>query len=68
MPSKFYFDRSVFRATRADDPELQRNDYASLTPEERLEIAYFLNAQAYNFPLDECPRMDKQFFKLKTRK
>lgn len=33
--------------------------WTSKTRKERLEAAYYLNSVAYNFPIDDPPRMDK---------
>jgi len=46
-------------AKEADD---QQRDYSKKTIEERLEIAYYLASIAYNFDINNPPRMDKTIF------
>jgi hypothetical protein len=41
--------------------------YRSLTWQERLRIANYLNSIAYNYPENEPPRMDKTAFRIRKR-
>jgi hypothetical protein len=41
--------------------------YKSLTWQERLRIANYLNSIAYNYPENEPPRMDKTVFRIRHR-
>ena len=46
----FRLDRAAFRMGKADGAWLQENEYARLSPHERLRISRYLIAAAYDFP------------------
>lgn len=60
---KFRLDRSAFKGQTAEEAANHAPYYAKLTWQERLAIAAYLNSIAYNYPLDNPPRMDKTKFK-----
>ncbi len=62
MNNKFKLDRSSFKAMTAKEADDQQRDYSKKTIEERLEIAYYLASIAYNFDINNPPRMDKTIF------
>jgi len=62
MNNKFKLDRSVFKAMTVKEADDQQRDYSKKTIEERLEIAYYLTSIAYNFDINNPPRMDKTIF------
>ncbi|MBL0237575.1 MAG: hypothetical protein IPQ02_13435 [Saprospiraceae bacterium] len=62
MNNKFKLDRLVFKAMTAKEADDQQRDYSKKTIEERLEIAYYLTSIAYNFDINNPPRMDKTIF------
>ena len=66
--SSYRLDRKAFKAQTAE--EASKSDaayYKTLTWQERLHIANYLNSIAYNYPEDEPPRMDKTVFKIRSR-
>ncbi len=63
---KFRLDRTAFKAQSAQDTANHAAYYARLTWQERLKIAAYLNSIAYNYPLNNPPRMDKTKFKAGT--
>ncbi len=67
MDTRFRLDKSAFRMGKANDEWLQKNEYAALTPYERLRIAGYLIAAAYNFPEGEWPAMDKTLYSRRKR-
>lgn len=62
MNNKFILDRSAFKAMTAKEADDQQRDSSIKTSEERLEIAYCLTSKAYNFDINNPPRMDKTIF------
>ena len=67
MHIPFRLDKTAFRMGKASEEWLQKNEYAALTPHERLRIAGYLIAAAYNFPEGEWPPMDKTIFSSRKR-
>jgi hypothetical protein len=67
--SSYRLDRTAFKAQTAE--EASKSDaayYKTLTPQERLRIAEYLNSIAYNYPENDPPRMDKTVFEARARK
>lgn len=62
MNNKFKLDRTVFKAMTAKEADDQQRNSSKKTIEDRLEIAYYLNSIAYNFDINNPPRMDKTIF------
>jgi hypothetical protein len=67
MPSE-KFDRTTFRHQTAKEASHQLKYWQKKSYEERLETANYLNSVAYNFEINNPPKMDKSFFKIKSRK
>jgi len=65
---KFALDRTAFKAQTAEEASNHAAYYKTLTWQERLRIANYLNSIAYNYPENEPPRMDKTAFKIRKRK
>ena len=64
----YRLDRTAFKAQTAEEATKSEAEYySSLTWQERLRIANYLNSIAYNYPENEPPRMDKTAFKIKSR-
>ena len=61
--SEFRLDRTAFKAQTAAEAADHREYYQNPTVKERLRIAHNLNSIAFNFPIDNPPRMDKTKFK-----
>lgn len=61
-------DRTAFKAhtaTKADKSDVAVNK--NMTWQERLRIANYLNSVTYNYPESDPPKMDKTFFRIKSR-
>ena len=66
MQHNFRLDRTQFSKISFKEADKEISDYKANTPKERLEIASRLIAIAYNFPIDNPPRMDKNFFEARS--
>jgi hypothetical protein len=64
--SEFRLDRSAFRAQTAEQAANHTSYYQQITWQERLEIAAYLTSVAYNYDINNPPRMDKSRFQAKT--
>jgi hypothetical protein len=61
-------DRTAFKAQTAEAAtKSQAEYYRSLTWQERLRIANYLNSVAYNYPENDPPKMDKTAFSMRGR-
>ncbi|MBD1393962.1 hypothetical protein [Mucilaginibacter glaciei] len=65
--SNFRLDRTAFKAQTAKEASNHAAYYKSLTWQERLKIANYLNSIAFNYPENEPPRMDKTAFSIRRR-
>jgi hypothetical protein len=67
--SEYRLDRTAFKAHTADEAtKAQAAYYKTLTWQERLRIANYLNSVAYNYPENSPPRLDKTVFSVRSRK
>lgn len=64
--SLFKLDRTAFKAHTHRDAANHIKFYKKLTWQERLKIAAYLNSVAYNFDLNNPPRMDRTKFSVKS--
>jgi hypothetical protein len=61
-------DLSTFDARAAIEVEKnQKGYYRTLTWQERMIVANYLNSIKYNYPENEPPRMDKTAFSMRSR-
>ncbi|MBK9330034.1 MAG: hypothetical protein IPM95_12195 [Sphingobacteriales bacterium] len=58
----FKLDRNSFAKQSFKDAADYARHHKNMTVNERLALAYYLNAAAYNFDINHPPRMDKTFF------
>lgn len=66
--SSYLLDRTAFKAQTAEEASKSHAAYyKTLTWQERLRIANYLNSIAYDYPENEPPRMDKTAFKMRSR-
>lgn len=65
--SLFRLDRTAFSAQTADEAADHSQYYKILDWKERLAISAYLNSIAYNYPLDNPPRMDKTKFRARNQ-
>ena len=64
----YRLDRTAFKAQTFEEAETSHAAYyKTLTWQERLRIAAYLNSIAWNYPLDNPPKMDKTKFKARQR-
>ena len=67
--SEYRLDRTAFKIQTVDEAvKNQAAYYRSLTWQERMRIANYLNSIAYNYPENDPPRMDKTYFTVRSRK
>lgn len=57
-------DRTLFSMTKSKNQKLESSSYSQLNVYERLNITAYLNASAFNFPINEPPKIDKSIFKM----
>jgi hypothetical protein len=58
----YRLDRTAFKAQTATDAANHKQYYQSLTWQERLKIANYLNSIAFNYPENEPPKLDRTKF------
>ncbi|MFN9803144.1 MAG: hypothetical protein ACK54Y_04905 [Bacteroidota bacterium] len=63
---KFRLDRTAFKAQTLKEAAQHSDYYKKLTWQERLQIADYLNSVAYNYDLNNPPKMDKTKFSVKS--
>jgi hypothetical protein len=63
---EFRLDRTAFRAVTFEEAEQTQAYWLTKTPAERFRAAMYLNSIAYNFDINNPPKMDKTVFS--TRK
>ncbi|MFC4212187.1 hypothetical protein ACFOWA_13395 [Pedobacter lithocola] len=64
----YRLDRTAFKGQTAEEASKSHAEYyRTLTSQERLRIANYLNSIAYNFPEENPPRMDKTKFGVRAR-
>ena len=56
-------DRSVFSTSKISDSKKESDNYLNQTEAERYLAFAYLQSVAYNFPINQYPKMDKTFFK-----
>lgn len=64
--SEYRLDRSAFKAQTAEQAANHSRYYRQLSWQKRLEIAAYLNSVAYNYDINNPPRMDRSKFEAKT--
>lgn len=63
----FRMDRTAFKAQTAAEASNHAPYYREMSWKERLHVAIYLNSIAFNFSLDNPPKMDKTKFKAVSR-
>jgi hypothetical protein len=64
----YKLDRSVFKKQSFEEAANHGYTHRNLSVIDRLKISYYLNANAYNFDINNPPKMDKTVFKIQNRK
>ena len=66
--SEYRLDRTAFKAQTAEEAVKSQADYyRTLTWQERLRMANYLNSVAYNYPEDTPPKLDRTVFRVRGR-
>ena len=67
--SNYKLDRTAFKTQTVEEASRSHVEfYKTLTWQERVRIANYLNSVAYNYPENEPPKMDKTAFHIRSRK
>ena len=61
-------DRTAFKHQTLEEAGHNLDYWKKQSYEKRLEAANYLNSVAYNFDINNPPRMDKTYFKIRKRK
>jgi len=65
MKDKFRFDKTAFWAGKHEDNEKRiKNFWLVQSASDRLNAACYLNSVAYNYSIDNPPRVDRTFFSM----
>jgi len=64
--NEYRLDRTAFKAMTAQEADDYQRNYHNYTFLKRLEIALYLTSIAYNFDIDNPPKMDKNLFTSET--
>ena len=65
--SEYRLDRSAFKAQTVKEASNHAAYYKTLTWQERMRIANYLNSIAFNYPEDNPPKMDRTAFSFRAR-
>jgi hypothetical protein len=60
--SKYRLDKTAFQAMTFEEADNYQRDYRNYSVIQRLEIALYLTSIAYNFDINNPPKMDKTVF------
>jgi hypothetical protein len=63
----FRLDKNYFWEGKLEDKPSDAAYYGTLTMEQRLKIAFYLNSVAYNFDINNPPKMNKSVFTIRKR-
>ncbi|MFA6246202.1 MAG: hypothetical protein WC615_04630 [Mucilaginibacter sp.] len=64
--SDYRLDRNAFKAQTAKEAADHDVYYDKLSLKERLSVVNYLNSVAYNYPVNEPPRMDRTAFSMRS--
>lgn len=66
--NSFKLDRTAFKGQTLREAANHTEYYKKLTWQERLKVTAYLNSVAYNFDMNNPPRMDRTKFSTKSYK
>lgn len=66
--AEYKLDRTAFKMHHSSETQNNFLFWQSQPLEERLKAANYLNSVAYNFPLNDPPKLDRTYFKIRRRK
>lgn len=55
-------DRTVFSTSKISDFKKESDNYSNLTNIQKAEAFAYLQSTAYNYPINNPPKMDRTFF------
>lgn len=61
-------DRTAFKHQTLEEADHNREYWLKHSYEERLKAANYLNSVAYNFDINNPPKLDKTYFNIRKRK
>ena len=64
----FKLDRTAFRATSHEEKGNNFEYWKTKTAAEKLAAAFYLNSVAFNFDINNPPKMDKTIFSMRKQK
>lgn len=64
----FRLDKTAFRAQSYKEADNNLDHWKNKSYSERLEAAWYLISCAYNFPIDNPPKLDKSLFSTRKHK
>lgn len=64
--NSFKLDRTAFKAQTHKEAANHASEYKKLSWQDRLRVTAYLNSFAYNFDLNNPPRMDRTKFSAKS--
>ncbi len=67
LMSMYKLDRSAFKAGSHESASDNRKFWETQSMGERLKAAAYLNSVAWNYPVDNPPKLDRTFFRTKKR-
>jgi hypothetical protein len=68
MAIKLILDRTSFAAMNSMEADREMHNYKDLSLREIFEIVNYLNSVAYNYPVNNPPKMDKNFSGVRSLK
>jgi len=63
----YKLDRTVFKMQTAKEADNNFSYWQTQSLEERLTAANYLNSVAYNFDINDPPKMDRTYFRMRGR-
>lgn len=60
--NEYRLDRTAFKAQTFEEADDYQRDYTNYIFQQQFKIALYLTRTAYNFDMNNPPRMDKQLF------
>ena len=63
----YRLDRNAFKAQTAEEASSHYSYWKLQSHTERLRASYYLNSVAYNFDINNPPRLDRTVFKIRRR-
>ncbi|MEO8853997.1 MAG: hypothetical protein ABI359_09465 [Ginsengibacter sp.] len=66
--NEFKLDRMAFKMYHNSETQNNFLFWQSQSLEDRLKAANYLNSVAYNFSLNDPPKLDRTYFKIRSRK